>query len=61
MELFRFGVHVLHEPGLAEEMVQETFIKFCQQARNYDANRGQVAGRSAPAGAAFPAHPPQLP
>ena len=25
-------------------MVQEIFIKFCQQARNYDANRGQVRG-----------------
>ena len=44
MELFRFGVHVLREQGLAEEMVQETFIKFCQQARNYDAHRGPVRG-----------------
>ena len=44
MELFRFGVHVLHNQGLAEEMVQETFIKFCQQARNYDASRGPVRG-----------------
>ena len=44
MELFRFGVHVLHDQGLADEMVQETFIKFCQQAKNYDANRGPVRG-----------------
>ena len=44
MELFRFGVHVLHDQGLAEDMVQETFVKFCQQARNYDANRGPVRG-----------------
>jgi RNA polymerase sigma-70 factor, ECF subfamily len=44
MELFRFGIHVLHDQGLAEEMVQETFIKFCQQARNYDAGRGPVRG-----------------
>ena len=44
MELFRFGFHVLHDQGLAEEMVQETFIKFCQQARNYDASRGPVRG-----------------
>jgi RNA polymerase sigma-70 factor, ECF subfamily len=44
MELFRFGVHVLRERGLAEEMVQETFVKFCQQAANYDANRGPVRG-----------------
>ena len=44
MELFRFGFHVLHDQGLAEEMVQETFVKFCQQAQNYDANRGPVRG-----------------
>jgi len=31
MELFRFGFHVLHDQGLAEEMVQETFIKFCKR------------------------------
>ena len=42
MELFRFGSHVLRDQGLAEEMVQETFIKFCQQARNYDPGRGPV-------------------
>ena len=42
MELFRFGFHVLHDQGLAEEMVQETFIKFCRQATNYDARRGPV-------------------
>jgi DNA-directed RNA polymerase specialized sigma24 family protein len=44
MELFRFGFHVLYDQGTAEEMVQETFIKFCQQARNYDANRSPVRG-----------------
>lgn len=44
MDLFRFGVHVLHDQGLAEEMVQETFMKFCQQARNYDPGRGPVRG-----------------
>jgi RNA polymerase sigma-70 factor (ECF subfamily) len=44
MELYRFGVHVLRDQGLAEEMVQETFIKLCQQARNYDASRGPVRG-----------------
>src|SRR5689334_18894392 len=42
MELFRFGVHVLRDKGLAEEIVQETFIKFCRQARTYDAGRGPV-------------------
>jgi len=44
MELLRFGVHVLRDQGLAEEMVQETFIKFCRQARNYDVSRGPVRG-----------------
>jgi len=44
MELFRFGVHVLRDRGLAEEMVQETFIRFCRQARNYDVGRGPVRG-----------------
>ena len=44
MELFRFGVHVLRDQGLAEEMVQETFIKFWQQADRYDADRGPVRG-----------------
>ena len=44
MELLRFGVHVLHDQGLAEEMVQETFIRFCQRARSYDAGRGPVRG-----------------
>ena len=44
MELFRFGVHVLRDQGLAEEMVQETFIKFWQQAGRYDADRGPVRG-----------------
>jgi RNA polymerase sigma-70 factor (ECF subfamily) len=42
MELFRFGVHVLNDHGLAEEMVQETFIKFCRRAGSYDAARGPV-------------------
>jgi len=42
MELFRFGFHVLGDQGLAEEMVQETFIKFCRQAGRYDARRGPV-------------------
>jgi RNA polymerase sigma-70 factor (ECF subfamily) len=44
MELFRFGFHVLGNQGLAEEMVQETFVKFCRQAGRYDANRGPVRG-----------------
>ena len=35
----------LGDQGLAEEMLQETFIKFCQQASNYDASRGPVRGQ----------------
>jgi RNA polymerase sigma-70 factor (ECF subfamily) len=42
MEVFRFGVHVLADQGLAEEMVQETFIKAFRRAGDYDANRGPV-------------------
>jgi RNA polymerase sigma-70 factor, ECF subfamily len=44
MELFRFGVHVLHDQGLAEEMVQETFIRFYRRSGSYDASRGPVRG-----------------
>ncbi len=43
-ELFRFGCHVLHDEGLADEMVQETLIKVCQRARTYDPQRGPVRG-----------------
>ena len=42
MELLRFGFHVLRDHGLAEEMVQETFIKFCRRAGTYDPHRGTV-------------------
>ena len=38
MELSRLGFHILRDQGLAEEMVQETFIKFCQRAGSYDAS-----------------------
>jgi RNA polymerase sigma-70 factor (ECF subfamily) len=44
MELFRFGVYVLHDQGLAEEMVQETLIRFCPRASDYAAGRGPVRG-----------------
>ena len=42
MELFRFGVHVLGDQGLAEEVVQETLVKLCQRASTYDPARGPV-------------------
>ena len=43
-EPFRFGVYVLHDQGLAEEMVQETFIRFCPRASDYAGGRGPVRG-----------------
>ena len=42
MELFGFGFHVVHDQGLAEEMVQETFNTFCQRALSCDASQGPV-------------------
>jgi RNA polymerase sigma-70 factor, ECF subfamily len=42
VELFRFGVNVLHDEGLAEEMVQETLTKFYQRAGSYDPGRAPV-------------------
>src|SRR2546423_7056909 len=44
MELYRLRDQVLHEQGLAEELVQEPFVKSCRQARNYRAGRGPVRG-----------------
>lgn len=43
-EPFRFGVYVLHDQGLAGEMVQETLIRFCPRAGSYAAGRGPVRG-----------------
>ena len=33
-ELFRFGFHVLHDQGLAEEVAQETWIKVYPAGRD---------------------------
>ena len=41
-ELFRFGVHARGDAVLAEEMAQETFIKFCRRAGSYGSARGPV-------------------
>jgi len=38
--LYRFGVHMLGDAGLAEEMVQESFRRLWRSARRYDARRG---------------------
>jgi RNA polymerase sigma-70 factor, ECF subfamily len=41
--LYRFGVHMLGDGGLAEEMVQESFQRLWRSAGRYDAERGSVA------------------
>jgi RNA polymerase sigma-70 factor (ECF subfamily) len=41
--LYRFGVQALGNPGLAEEMVQECFVRLWRTAGRFDADRGSVA------------------
>ncbi|MGE5293032.1 MAG: RNA polymerase sigma factor [Micromonosporaceae bacterium] len=41
--LYRFGVQALGNPGLAEEMVQECFVRLWRTAGRFDAERGSVA------------------
>ena len=40
--LYRFGLHMLGDEGLAEEMVQESFQRLWRSAGRYDAVRGSV-------------------
>ena len=40
--LYRFGLHMLGDEGLAEEMVQESFQRLWRSAGRYDAGRGSV-------------------
>jgi RNA polymerase sigma-70 factor, ECF subfamily len=40
--LYRFGLHMLGDEGLAEEMVQESFQRLWRSARRYEAGRGSV-------------------
>ena len=40
--LYRFGLHMLGDEGLAEEMVQETFVRLWRSARRYEPDRGSV-------------------
>jgi RNA polymerase sigma-70 factor, ECF subfamily len=40
--LYRFGVQALGDSGLAEEMVQECFVKLWRTAGRFDASRGSV-------------------
>lgn len=40
--LYRFGLHMLGDQGLAEEMVQETFQRLWRSAARFDTGRGSV-------------------
>ncbi len=40
--LYRFGLQVLENNGLAEEMVQECFVRLWRTAERFDASRGSV-------------------
>jgi RNA polymerase sigma-70 factor, ECF subfamily len=40
--LYRFGIQVLGNTGLAEEMVQETFVRLWRTAAGFDARRASV-------------------
>jgi RNA polymerase sigma-70 factor, ECF subfamily len=40
--LYRFGVQVLGNTGLAEEMVQESFVRLWRTAGSFDASRASV-------------------
>jgi RNA polymerase sigma-70 factor, ECF subfamily len=41
--LYRYGFQALGDAGLAEEMVQESFVRLWRNARQFDATRGSVA------------------
>ena len=40
--LYGLGVKLLRDPGMAEELVQETFVRLWRSAPNYDPARGSV-------------------
>jgi hypothetical protein len=42
--LYGLGVRLLGDPGLAEELVQETFVRVWQGADRFDPARGSVRG-----------------
>jgi RNA polymerase sigma-70 factor (ECF subfamily) len=40
--LYGFGLRLLGQPGLAEELVQETFVRIWQQASRFDPRKGNA-------------------
>jgi RNA polymerase sigma-70 factor, ECF subfamily len=42
--LYRFGLQLLGNAGLAEELVQECFVRLWRTAGRFDTSRGTVAG-----------------
>ncbi len=40
--LYALGVHLLHDRGLAEDLVQETFVRLWRSAGRYDPERSSV-------------------
>ena len=43
VRLYRYGLQALGDSGLAEEMVQECFLRLWRNARQFDPARGSVA------------------
>jgi RNA polymerase sigma-70 factor, ECF subfamily len=40
--LYGLGLHLLRDPGLAEELVQETFVRLWRSSGRFDPERGSV-------------------
>ncbi len=41
-QIYGLGVHLLHDAGLAEDLVQETFLRLWRSAHRYDPSRSSV-------------------
>ena len=40
--LYGFGMRLLADPGLAEELVQETFVRIWREGKRFDASKGNA-------------------